>query len=116
MATNQRQEPREERDEAVHIQVQQAPASGDTAALVLHANTRDISASGFNALSNIALLPNTLLDVVIEIAGDGQPYLLSAEVRWCQPQADGEFAAGFAIIAASGRDQEAWQARFADSD
>lgn len=111
-APNQRQEPREARDETVHIQVQQAPLGGVTAALVLHASTRDISASGFNARSNAALLPNTLLDVVIEVANEHQPYLLTAEVRWCQPHPDGAYAAGFAIVAASGRDQDAWQARF----
>lgn len=113
MAANQRQEPREPRDETIHIQVQHAPSSVSQPALVLHASTRDISAHGFNASSNLALPTGSLLDVLIELRDSQPAFLLTAEVRWCRPQPDGDYSIGFAVIDASGSDYQAWQRGFA---
>lgn len=107
-ADNQRQEPRLTRDDAIHIQIRKGATVPPQPAVVLHVCTRDISAHGFNAGSNVALTPGTVLDVVIELQGDGKPFLLTAEVRWCKPVENG-FAAGFAIIDAVGSDYLAWQ-------
>lgn len=111
-ADNQRQEPRLARDDAIHIQVRQGATVPPQSALVLHVNTRDISASGFNAACNMALTHGTVLDVVIELRGDGKPFLLTAEVRWCKPHPDGGYAAGFVITDAIGSDYEAWRSHF----
>lgn len=113
MAANQRQEPREPRDETIHIQVQQAPSNANQPALVLHATTRDVSAHGFNAGSNLALPIGSLLDVLIELRDNQPAFLLAAEVRWCRPHADGGFSIGFAVVDASGSDYQAWQRGFA---
>jgi hypothetical protein len=109
---NQRQEPREPRDDAIHIQVRHGAGMPPQPPLVLHVCTRDISAHGFNASSNMALTIGTVLDVLIELQGNGKPYLLTAEVRWCRPLAADNFSAGFAVIDALGSDYAAWQARF----
>lgn len=108
----QRQENRLASAEPVHIQIlRQAPAAVGTPA-VLHANTRDISSSGFNAHSNVELAPGLVLDVLIELRDGSQPYLLTAEVRWCQARDDNGYAVGFVVMAAQGSDYQAWQARF----
>ncbi len=108
----QRLEPRKLRDDTLHIQVlRQHPGQTGTE-LVLHANTRDVSASGFNAIANMALPIGSLLDVVVELHDNGAPFLLTAEVRWCDPTTQGGFQAGFALQDATGSDYRAWQQRF----
>ncbi|NQD35565.1 PilZ domain-containing protein [Permianibacter sp. IMCC34836] len=108
----QRQENRLASAEPVHIQIlRQVPTSVATTA-VLHANTHDISSSGFNALSNVELTPGLLLDVLIELRDGSQPYLLTAEVRWCQAREGGNYSVGFVVMAAQGSDFQAWQTRF----
>lgn len=112
MTDNQRQEPRLARHDPIHIQIQHGSSAPPQPAVLLHADTRDISSNGFNARSNRPLQVGTLLDVLIELRGNGKPFLLTAEVRWSQPQANGEHAVGFAIVDAVGTDYQAWQQQF----
>jgi len=110
----QRLHRRETRDDSLYIQVlRQQPGQSDPG-LVLHASTRDVSASGFNAIANIALPIGSLLDVVVELQDDGAPFQLTAEVRWCDPRPEGGYHAGFALQEATGSDYQAWQRQFAD--
>jgi hypothetical protein len=71
-----------------------------------------VSASGFHALANIALPVGSLLDVVVELHDNGAPFLLTAEVRWCEPRAEHGYAAGFELVHAQGSDFDDWQAKF----
>jgi hypothetical protein len=103
-----REDPRLTRRERAYIQV----LLDDGASVATE--TDDISRGGFRATLSCAVHDGSILHLVIELQSAQRRFLLAAEVRWCQPQADGNYRAGFALLDARGSDYDAWQ-QFADS-
>ncbi len=105
----QRRERRVPRREAVHIQI----TSGGPSATVLHCETEDLSATGFKVRTDGPVAAGHILELLIEVDGDGKRYVLVAETRWCRPAQDG-YHAGFELLDAEHSDIEPWRALFAD--
>jgi hypothetical protein len=100
--TEQRQHPRLERNETVHIRVLL------DAGRALETSTTDISAGGFRARLEAPLDAGTILHLVIEAGSPPLRFLLAAECRWCREES-GALAAGFALLDARDSDYAAWQ-------
>lgn len=107
---NNRTEPRENADDRIHIQVQHGAEHGLAHGIVLHADTNNVSAQGINANSDYELAEGIMLDVLVEIPGE-KPYLLTAEVRWCNAD-NHQFRIGFQLLNNVNSDYLLWQQRF----
>lgn len=105
--TEQRREPRVPRREAVHIQI----TSGGPGSAVLHCQTEDISATGFKVHTAAPIAQGHILELLIEVDGDGKRYVLVAETRWCRAAEPG-FQSGFELLDAEHSDIEPWRALF----
>jgi len=99
-------EKRVARTEKVFIQVQRGGV--DLEGFVLQSTTRDISRSGFNARAEHPLQAEVILDVLVELPEYQQPFLLTAESRWCKPLDDGAYSVGFVILDAQHSDYQDW--------
>lgn len=108
---NQRSETRESAEDRIHIQVQHGAEMGLAHGVVLHADTNNISAQGINASSQYELAIGVVLDVLVEVPGE-KPYLLTAEVRWCNRD-NGLYRIGFQVLNNQNSDVLLWQQRFA---
>ncbi len=102
----QSREKRVARTEKVFIQVQRGAI--DLEGFVLQSTTRDISRGGFNAWSEQPLQSEVILDVLVELPEYQQPFLLTAESRWCKPLDEGGYSVGFVILDAAHSDYQDW--------
>ncbi len=109
----QAREKRIARSEKVFIQVQRGAV--DLEGYVLQSTTRDISRGGFNAWSEHPLQTEIIVDVLVELPEYQQPFLLTAESRWCKPIAQGGYSIGFVILDAEHSDYRDWFSVVGDS-
>lgn len=100
-------EPRFARNETLFLQVQRGAV--DLEGLVLHCNTRDISRNGFNVKADNPIALGVILELLMELPEHQQPFLLTAEVRWCKPLEAKGFSVGFVILDAMHSDYVAWR-------
>lgn len=62
------------------------------------AETTDMSAKGMGLSSTTRLLPQTTLDVWVDISGQSEPFYVRGEVIWCQRSLDDKYKAGVNFI------------------
>lgn len=105
-----REDPRLARRERAYIQL----LRDDGAAVPTE--TEDISRGGFRATLTAPVVAGSILHVVVDLQTAQRRFLLAAEVRWCQPLAEGGFRAGFSLLDARGTDYEVWRQFSSETD
>ncbi|MFC1804786.1 PilZ domain-containing protein [Candidatus Omnitrophota bacterium] len=62
--------------------------------------TQDISAKGLGLLANLALQPNSKLELWLQIPDQGDPLYTRGKVAWSQPQGEAEYRVGIELESA----------------
>lgn len=70
----------------------------------------DVSQGGFRVSLESEVIVGSILSVCAELPAVDEPLFMSAEVKWCRPQEDGDgrWLVGFKVLSSGGTDSDAW--------
>lgn len=93
------------------IFVEVIAATDDAEGLLLKGDLVDVSQGGFRVSLDSEVIVGSILSVGAELPAVEEPLFMSAEVKWCRPNEDGNgWLVGFKVLNSSGTDSESWRA------
>jgi hypothetical protein len=99
-------------EEPMIVRVFSARRDGLLEGSTFSGTTRDACTRGLRLRSDRPMESGWVLGMWVKVRGVPGSFLLSGEVRWCRPLADGKHESGVAIRALPGEDAEAWARHF----
>jgi hypothetical protein len=93
------------------IFVEVEAASDTSKSVLLQCNVVDVSYSGFRVNVERELIQGSILSVCAELPAVEEPFYMTAEVKWCRPNEDGnsDWLAGFEILKSRDTDIDSWR-------
>jgi hypothetical protein len=94
------------------IFVEVVATTNDSAGTLLQGDLLDVSRGGFRVHLASEVIVGSILSVCAELPAVEEPLFMSAEVKWCRPDDDGNggWLVGFQVLSSSGTDSESWRA------
>lgn len=93
------------------IFVEVIAATEDSEGLLLTGDLMDVSQGGFRVALDSEVIVGSILSVCAELPAVEEPLFMSAEVKWCRPNEDGNsgWLVGFKVLNSSGTDSDSWR-------